>query len=292
MRTARASLAGKLGIILIVFFCEGASAPAFAQSANPAPKPQVDAERLARDVFHNEIQAQLHDSSLWCYRDLKEEHGDEKLFGVCQSKNGEIERLLEVNGQELNPKQRQVEEQRIERMLNSPDQMRQEQKKEQEDARQERELMKMFPDAFLFRYEGMQGSLIKLGFSPNPNFHPSGRPAQVFHHLEGSLLVDDEQKRLAEINGQLTSEVRFGWGLFGHLDKGGTFLVKQEDLGSGHWELTMMDVEMNGKALFFKTIAVREKKICSDFRQIPDSTSLQQAYEYLRQDPEFRRYGK
>ena len=42
-----------------------------------------------------------------------------------------------------------------------------------------------------------------------------------------------------------------GWGWLGHLDKGGTLLVTQQDLGSGHWELTMLDVEMNGKALFF-----------------------------------------
>ena len=42
----------------------------------------------------------------------------------------------------------------------------------------------------------MQRSLIKLSFSPNPNFRPSDRAAQVFHHMQGSLLVDGERKRL------------------------------------------------------------------------------------------------
>jgi hypothetical protein len=102
--------------------------------------------------------------------------------------------------------------------------------------------------------------------------------------MEGDLLVDSRQNRLAEISGQLTSEVRFFGGLLGHLDKGGTFLVRQQDIGSGHWELTSMDIEMNGKALFFKTIAVREREVYSNFRQVPDGTTLQQALAYLQRD--------
>jgi hypothetical protein len=111
-----------------------------------------------------------------------------------------------------------------------------------------------------------------------------GHPAQVFHHMEGTLLVDGQQKRLAEISGELTSEVKFLGGLLGHLNKGGTFLVKQQDLGSGHWELTTMDVQMNGKALFFKTIAVREQETDTHFQQVPDDMTLQQALEVLQKD--------
>lgn len=275
-------------MVILVFSGQSASAPVSAQILNSPPNPQVYAEQLARNVFQNEIQAEIHDQSLWCYRELNVEHGEKRLLAVCQTSDGEIDRLLEVNGQELNPKQRQAEDQRIRRMLNDPDQIRQRNKKQQEDARQTQSLMRMFPDAFFFQYEGRQRSLIKLSFSPNPNFHPSGRPAQVFHHMEGELLLDPEQQRLAEINGHLTSEVKFGWGLFGHLDKGGTFLVKQQDLGSGHWEMTLLDVQMNGKALFFKTIAVRENQVYTDFRQEPEGVSPQQAFEFLLQDSAFQ----
>jgi hypothetical protein len=78
--------------------------------------------------------------------------------------------------------------------------------------------------------------------------------------------------------------VKFLGGLLGHLNKGGTFLVKQQDLGSGHWELTTMDVQMNGKALFFKTIAVREQETDTHFQQVPDDMTLQQALEVLQKD--------
>jgi hypothetical protein len=273
---------------VLVIASQGVGTPVFAHFSRLPAKLQLDASRLAREVFENEIQAQIQDQSLWCYRQLKEEQGKKKLFAVCETKEGEIDRLLEVNGQTLNFKQRQTEDQRIQKMLDNPDQMRQQQKKSEEDGKQERDLLRMFPDAFRFGYAGTQGNLIKLNFSPNPDFRPSTRAAQVFHHMEGSLLVDGEQKRLAEIEGQLTSPVKFGWGLLGHLDKGGTFLVQQRDMGSGHWELTTLDVEMNGKALFFKTIAVREKEFNTDFHQAPEGIRPQQAFELLRQNPTFR----
>jgi hypothetical protein len=277
-------LAGKFGMALLVTVGQSIGAPV---PALPA-KLQLDAGRLAREVFENEVQAQINDQSLWSYRQVKKEQGKKKVFAVCETNDGEIDRLLEVNGQELNPKQRQAEDQRIRGMLDHPDRMRQQQKNSAEDGKQERELLRMFPDAFRFQYAGMQGNLIKLTFRPNPDFRPSSRAAQVFHHMEGSLLVDGEHKRLAEIEGRLTSPVKFGWGLLGHLDKGGTFLVDQQNMGSGHWELTTLDVEMSGKALFFKTIAVREKELNTDFQQVPESIRPRQAFELLRRDPTLR----
>jgi hypothetical protein len=284
MDTPRGHSRRKLGIVL--FFLGGsASLRMFTQDATSSQNPQIDADRLAQAVFHNEIDAQIHDQSLWSYRELKEDNGKQELFVVCQTNGGEIGRLLAVNGQELSPDQRQAEAQRIHKMLNQPSQMRRKQKEQHQDALQAQHLMEMFPAAFRFQYDGMQGSLIRLKFTSNPNFHASSRAEQVFHHVEGRLLVDNRQNRLAEISGQLTSEVKFFGGLLGHLDKGGTFLVRQQDMGSGHWELTLMDIEMNGKAVFFKTIAVREREVDSNFRRVPDGTTLQQALTFLQSDP-------
>ncbi len=287
MRSTLAASAGKF-VAVLIFLGQSAVAPISAQISYLSLHPQLDANTLAREVMQNEIQAEIKDESLWCYRQQKEEQGKKKLFAVCETKDVEIDRLLEVDGQELTFKQRQAEDQRIQKLLNDPNQMRLQQKKGQDDAKQERDLLKMFPDAFRFQYDGMEGNLVKLKFTPNPDFHGSGRAAQVFRHLEGGMLVDAGQKRLAEITGELTSEVRFGWGgILGHLDEGGTFHVKQEDLGSGHWEMATLDVEMNGKALLFKTIAVREKEINTDFRRVPEGLKPQEAFEILRQDKTF-----
>jgi hypothetical protein len=45
--------------------------------------------------------------------------------------------------------------------------------------------------------------------------------------------------------------------------------------------VTALDVEMNGKALLFKTISVQEKREFDDYRLVPDNLTLQQAAEML-----------
>ena len=73
---------------------------------------------------------------------------------------------------------------------------------------------------------------------------------------------------LAELSGHLIQAVKFGGGLLGHLDKGGQFNVKQEQVSPGFWELTVLNIQMKGKALFFKTIAVQQKMLRSSFRRV------------------------
>jgi hypothetical protein len=77
--------------------------------------------------------------------------------------------------------------------------------------------------------------------------------------------------------------VKFAGGLLGHLDKGGTFDVKQTQIAPGIWDVTYMHVQMNGKALFFKTIAVREKDTRSDYRRVSSNLSLAQAASLVKQ---------
>jgi hypothetical protein len=269
--------------ILGGFLLASSVLPPVAYSAvdNPAASSRGDANKLAREVMDNELAAQTRDLSLWRFHEIREKNGEKKLYEVCQTKNGEINRLVSVNGQPLTPALREAEDRRIHKLLTNPSEMQREVKKQRADAQQATDLMQLFPEAFKFQYAGTQGNLVKLAFTPNLSFHPPNHAATVFHHMKGNLLIDEKQKRLAEINGELTTEVKFGGGVLGHLDKGGTFIVKQQDVGAGHWEMTLMDVRMNGKALFFKNIDVVEKDIYSNFQPVTDGITFEKAAELL-----------
>ena len=106
---------------------------------------------------------------------------------------------------------------------------------------------------------------MELNFSPSPSFHPPTHEAEVFHAMQGSMWVDAKQDRVGEISGGLVREVKFGGGLLGHLDKGGTFQVKQAAVAASYWELTLFRVQMKGKAFFFKTIGVQQNYTRSEF---------------------------
>jgi hypothetical protein len=240
---------------------------------------------LVRDVVRNEIEAQLRDDSPWCHREeQQEDNKPTKTLEACQTKDGELKRLLAVDGRELDSAQRQAENEHIQELTSHPERLRAKQKKEREDGEQARSLLRSFPEAFRFQCENESGNLITLGFRPNPGFRPTTRASQVFHHMEGTLVLDTQQKRLVEINGRLTSEVKFGGGLFGHLDRNGTFAVKQSEVAQDHWDLVFMSVHVSGRALLFKAVAISQTQTLFDYRPLPRGATLQQAADFLMKD--------
>jgi hypothetical protein len=268
--------------LVVVFVSAPAEEPVRAAVAARSDNDNV--QQLVRDVVWNEIHSQTNDHTYWRYHEVKEENGIPRLLDVIQTRYGEIYRVLAMNDQPLTGKQLEAEDNRIRRLLSHPDQIEAEKKKREEDANEERRLLESLPNAFLFREEGGEGSVVKLSFRPNPAFRPTTHEAEVFHHMEGTMLVDARAKRLVEIEGRLTSKVKFAGGLLGHLNEGGTFRVLQRNVGRGHWDMLLLEVHMDGKALFFKTIAVRQKEVYSDYRQVPENVTLQQAAQLLKQD--------
>ena len=57
-----------------------------------------------------------------------------------------------------------------------------------------------------------------------------------------------------------------------------------EEVAPGDWELKSLDVQMSGKALFFKTIAIRESDTYTEYRLVSPETTLEQAAEQLKKD--------
>lgn len=243
-----------------------------------------NASQIVRDLVSNEIKAQQSDQSLWQYRETKQQSGKTELIEIVETKHGDLQRVVAVNGNPLMPQEVQKEDARIQHLVSSSQTLRNQRQVEEQDSAKERNLLGMLPDAFRFQDAGSEGALIKFDFTPNLAYHPRSREAQVFHYMEGTIWFDPTEKRLARISGRLTSEVKFGGGILGHLAKGGTFVVEQEEVGRGNWELKRLDVDMNGTVLFFKTVSVIQKVLNSDFKPVPSNTTLRQAAEMLERE--------
>ena len=245
-------------------------------------RPQEPASQLVRRVIAHEVQAEKQDHSYWMFRLQQSQSGSEtKTEEVVETPHGWLRRLLAVNGRPLTADQRKKEDERLHKLLTDPAEQRKNQEATRNDVQQAQQLLQMLPDAFLYSYAGSKAGIVKLNFKPNPKFHPQSREATVFHDMVGSLWLDVTQQRLAGIQGHLNQKVKFAGGLLGYLDKGGTFDVKQTQIAPGVWDVTYMNIQMNGKALFFKTIAVREKDIRSDYRRVSSRLTLAQAAKLL-----------
>jgi hypothetical protein len=254
-------------------------AAAFSQAASAGPV--ISANDLVRAVVANELKAQDGSHTRWMYRVDREEQGKKKAKEVVQTGQGSLDRLVAVDGQPLNAKQQEGEWERIENLVRKPAEQQRLEQTKKKDAAQCIAFFKMIPDALTFTYAGRDGDLIKLGYRPNPSFQPPSREARVFHEMEGEMWVEETQRRLVRIRGQLIADVKFAGGLLGHLEKGGHFKVEQRELLPGQWDLTFMEVDMTGKALFFKTVAVKEKEYRGDYRAVPDGLTLAEAADML-----------
>jgi hypothetical protein len=257
------------------------AATAFSQSASIDTG--ISANDLARAVVANELKSQDGNHRHWTYHVDREEQGKKKAKEVVQTGQGSLDRLVALDGRSLTADKQQEEKQRIENLIRNPQEQQRLEQAKKKDAEQCKTFFKMIPDAFVFSYIGREGDLIKLTYRPNPTFQPPSREARVFHEMEGEMWVHETQRRLVRIRGQLIADVKFAGGLLGHLEKGGHFNVEQAEILPTQWELTVMDVEMKGKALFFKTIAVQEKEHRSDFRVVPDNLTLSEAADMLTQ---------
>lgn len=241
----------------------------------------VSANELARRVVTNELKFQEEDHGHWRYRLEKEDSGRKQVQDILETSHGSLDRLVSVDGHPLDAKQRQKENQRLQRLASYPDEQRKLQQASHKKAEQGARLFKILPDVFEFTYAGRRGDLVTLTFRPSPNFRPPSIEARVLYSMQGEMTVDNRQKRLVELNGHLVEDVKFGGGLLGHLDKGGSFEFKQAEVAPGQWEMTVLDVSMRGKALLFKTIGVQETENHSDFHRVPDNLTLAEAVGML-----------
>jgi hypothetical protein len=258
-------------------------APSPTPAATVTPLPQ-DANHYVRQAIQHELAEQDQDHTHWRYHFHREDKKYNYDRDVIETREGEISRTILWNGQPLTPELREKDEGRMRQLLTDPAALARHVKRGKDDDEKARRMLRAVPDAFNFEYDREEEGLVRLKFTPNPHYDPPNRELQVFHSLAGRLWIDRASSRLARIDGSLVEDVSFALGLLGRLNKGGTFQVVRQDVGGGHWDFVSLDVNMSGHAVIFASISVKQRQLFSNYRRVPDSLTLTQAYELLQKD--------
>lgn len=240
-----------------------------------------DANQLVREAVQNELNGEGKDRTHWRFHLHREDDRGSQDRDVIETKEGSLAKTLLINGRPLTPEQRDQDEERMKKLVNDPNERAKRDHRLHQDEEKAHQLLKAIPDAFIFKYDGVDGNQVRLTFKPNSNYTPTTRELTVYHAMAGKMWIDQAARRLAKLEGQLFENVNFGWGLLGHLEKGGTFKVVQQDVGSGHWSTVQLEVNMQGRAVIFKTLNVKQKETLTDFRRMPDDLSMAQAFGLL-----------
>lgn len=256
--------------------------------------PSSDAGDLVREAVENQMKALKDANAHFMFRGTKTTPRGSATKIYIQAREATAGMVVAYDGKPLTPEQRQSELARIERFLKNPDELKKKHRQEQEDAERSLRVLRAIPDAFLFEYAGKQPSapgvgksgntLTQLKFRPNPQYQPPSRIEQALAGMEGTVLVDAKCKRLAAIEGTLIKDVAFGWGILGHLDKGGHILLQQQDVGNNHWAMSRMNLDFTGKILLVKSLVVSTTEVFSDYKPVPPDLTFADAVELLKKE--------
>jgi hypothetical protein len=270
-------------LLLILMLCAGMVAAGHQDSAHTSVlgrsvMQSTSPNDLVARVVQNEMQ--IHDEGHFMYRDRRQTPEGSKTKEMIETEAGVVARLLAVDDHPLTAAQRSEDDARLQNLLTHTEVQKQKQKEQQKDEDQVKKLFRELPRAFAYEYDGMEpgpdGTVINLKFTPKPNYDPPSRECAVYKGMSGHMSVTVPEYRLVRIEATLFRDVNFGWGLLGHLDKGGHFIVEQSKIGPHRWDVTSMNIQFTGKILLFKTINLHEIEALWDFQPVPDGLSLAQ----------------
>lgn len=249
-----------------------------------AQGPAESAHDLVKDVVYNELQ-ERRQMSLWQYRVEKRVAAQTLVEQEIETRSGPVYRVLARQGQPLDQAGRKKETDRLNNLVRNPaEQARMNQDHQAEEARTQR-LIAAMPDAFVYVYDGETDGNLRLSFRPNPAYTPSTYEARVFHALAGEILIQPRLKRLVRIDGHIESDIDFGFGLLGRIEKGGTFHIGRSQAGDARWKTSLIEVHISGRIVFFKDISKDQREVRSDFKPVAPDTSVQDAVTLLNALP-------
>ena len=251
--------------------------------ALPPGLPSQTAKELIGDACHNELQ-QRGNKTLWSY--VAERHSSNHVFReqVIETVDAPVRHLLAVDGYPPTSVQMKEENDRHQELLNNASRRHAIQKQQDNDDKKMEELLRIIPEAFVFEDQGKEGQSERIAFHPNPGFKPKTYEQRILHALDGIVFIDLHDKRIARLSGSLGIRVKFGYGLIGHVEQGGTTDITRVHLSPGVWKTSAEKIDIDGRFVMLKTINKHQDESRTGFEQVaPDTTFAQALNEIEKQ---------
>ena len=240
-------------------------------------------QSIVQRVADSELAANQRDHSRWLYREEIRKPKEHTLQWVATTPQAEVRRIFEKDEKKLAEDQQREQ---VQKFLGDPGMQKKQAAETAHDNQQIDDFLKLLPVAFRWTQTGQSPAETFLHFEPDPGFHPPTREARVFSGMVGDLVVDNQQSRVRSMRGHLIHDVTFGGGLLGRLKEGSSFALEQTQVGPSLWQLTAIQVHLDGNALLFKSVALDQEDERSKFEQQPATLTLEEAAAVVMKQPE------
>ena len=202
---------------------------------------------------------------------------------VAETRWGKVHYLIAEDGKPLSPDRAAAEKSRVGAEAADPEAFKKAESARVDDEMHAKQMLAILPKAFLFDGPTTAGSFQKVAFHPNPDYSPQSMEERVLHGMSGFVLIDPKDLRLREIDGKILQDISIGFGFLATIRAGSNFTSVREHVGGTDWKTESLHTDINGKALFLKTIARQQESKHTDFNKLPQDITLPAAVSMLEQ---------
>jgi uncharacterized membrane protein len=266
-------------VVAVLLMAPMAAFTALSQRMREAQASTGDAAALIQRCSDNEVAA-LESPAQFRYRERLEWNWGSETREVIETDEGSADRIIAFNDEPLAGDQIDKENRRLTKLLNEAKAMRHELEEQGAETRRRIRMMQAFASAFIFEPQGEEHGLLRFVFHPDKAFSPPDRETQVFRAMQGTVWVEPRQQRLVRIDGVLTRDVPFGWGIFGRLYKGGRYFLEQTQVEPGVWRLTRLELNLKMRS-FFDTSRLLRREHNSGFKATAEGMTYREAVQQL-----------
>lgn len=200
-----------------------------------------------------------------------------------ETKDGRLRYLLAEDGQPLGQERRSEELERLKKIVADPSAFAKTEQERKKDEQRAQQMLELLPHGFLFTSPGMQGDWLRIDFRPDPNYHPASIEERIAHGMTGYMLADPHELRVHHLEGRLADDVSIGFGILATVHAGSSFALTRDLVAPGQWKTTQIDTNIQGRIIFFKTIARYQHTVHNNFHHLPTYPSVADAFRLLTQ---------
>lgn len=249
------------------------------------PRSSEAALQLITGMMNNENAAAEHKYP-YCY--FSKERSDRTgghlwTEKVVETSAGKIRMLLAEDGQPLSPERIAEERGRLAAIVADPAAFIRRSQTTKDDEAHARQMLSLATKAFLFSDPRPDGNFLRIDYRPNPDYEVQSMEERVLHGMSGSLVIDPHAMRLHYIDGRLPEDVSIGFGILATVRAGSSFSTTRDRLGAPDWKTIQLDTAINGRIMFFRSIAKNEHAEHSNFTRVPDDLTIAQAVALVEQ---------
>jgi hypothetical protein len=272
--------AALLAVMTLAACATGSAATRHAENGSAAGNnAALPAGELLRQAVANQ-KIESGDYYAWLDRVQKPRGAVTKL--MVNTPHGLLARLVAINDKPLTAEEQQFEEQHLNRLLDEG-RMSEKAGKQREEERRAERVLNALPDAFLCQYASAEHEerQARLECDPNPEYNPPSYELQVLAGMRITILIDREELRMLRLEGTLFKDVNFGWGLVGHLYRGGHIEMSQSRISGKNWGIHHMQFNFDGRAILFKHLHLEITEQQWDYHSVP-AMDVAQSLDFLR----------